>query len=182
MNVKSLRKNYAALTALERNSLFISAVMRKDKSEENAILAASPKTLWEKADFLNLYANVLSLSMVVMIHKADAWTNWQLFSEMDGEHADELSRLALYYYFVYTDAWAAVCEQLKINAEAMKEKMFPDCFLLWRLAIVDDAFRDLAFTEAEARAFINRQVEGEFQMTVENKTAEFRKFLELPKK
>lgn len=184
MNIKTLRKNYKELNAIERNSLFISAIMRKDKSEETAVLAASPKTLWEIPDLTHLYQKVLSLQMIVIIYKADAWTNWQTFVEFESEHAEEHSRLALYCFFVYSDAWTAVCEQLKIDNAAMVEMMFPDCFLLWRIAQVDEGFRELAFTEAEARDFVgqNAATEGKFNMTLENKIKEFRDFLELPEK
>ena len=99
MNVKNLRKNYKTLSLIERHSLFVSAIMRKDDSEETAITNASPKMLREMPDFTHLYSKVLSLLMIVMIHKADAWTNWQLFSEMETERAEKHSRLALYFFF-----------------------------------------------------------------------------------
>lgn len=184
MNIKTLRKNYKELSKIERHSLFISAIVRKDKSEEDAVFAASPKSLWEKADFINLYAKVLDLQMIVIIEKANAWTNWQTFVEFESEHAQELSRLALYYFFVYSDAWAAVCEQLKIDADAMAEMMFPNNFLIWRIAIIDETFRKLAFTEAEARDFVSQTAasEGKFEMTLEKQIAMFRDFLDLPEK
>lgn len=184
MNIKTLRKNYKELNTIERNSLFISAIIRKDKSEETAVTSASPKTLWEIPDFTHLYGKVLSLQMIVIIYKADAWTNWQIFVEFESEHAEEHSRLALYYFFVYSDAWQAVCEQLKIDAKALAEMMFPDSFLIWRIAQVDEMFRELAFTEAEARKFVSQYAatKGKFKMTLENKIAEFRNFLELPEK
>src|SRR5688572_2135147 len=101
MNIKTLRKNYQSLNLIERHSLFISSIMRKDKSEEDAIVSASPQMLREMPDFTHLYQKVLSLQMIVIIYKADAWTNWQLFSQIDGEKAEEHSRLALYYFFVF---------------------------------------------------------------------------------
>lgn len=184
MNIKDLRKNYKTLSLIERHSLFISAILRNDKSEETAILNASPKMLWEKADFINLYAKVLSLQMIVIIHQADAWINWQLFSEMDSDRADGHSCLSLYFFFVYADAWKAVCEQLKIDSQGLAEMMFPNNFILWRIALIDESFRRLAFTEAEARDFIGQYpvTEGRFKMTLENKIKEFREFLDLPKK
>ncbi|MEJ7846834.1 MAG: hypothetical protein WKF92_01965 [Pyrinomonadaceae bacterium] len=184
MNIKTLRKNYKELSKIERHSLFISAILRKDKSEEDAVFAASPKSLWEKADFINLYSKVLDLQMIVIIEKANAWINWQTFIEFESERALENSRLALYYFFVYSDAWAAVCEQLKIDAESMAEMMFPNNFLMWRIAFIDDTFREFAFTEAEARDFIGEfaATEGKFGMTLENKIAMFGDFLGLPEK
>ncbi len=184
MNIKTLRKNYKELNTIERNSLFISAIIRKDKSEETAVLAASPKTLWEIPDLTHLYSKVLSLQMIVMIHKADAWTNWQLFGEMETERADEHSRLALYFFYVYADAWTTICKQLKIDADVLVEMMFPDCFLVSRIATANEMLRECAFTEAEARDFVGQYAatEGKFNMTLENKIKEFRSFLELPEK
>lgn len=183
MNIKTLRRNYEQLTMLERHSLFLSAIMRKDESEENAIVSASPVKLFEMPDFTHLYSKVLSLLMIVMIHKADAWTNWQLFSEMETERAEKHSRLALYFFFVYADAWRAVCEKLNIDADAIAEMMFPSCFLFHRIAFVDETFRKIAFTEGEAREFVGWATgEEKFAMTLEAKIKEFCEFLELPEK
>ena len=168
---------------LERHSLFLSAIVRKDESEENAVVSASPVKLFEIPDFTRLYSKVLSLLMIVMIYKAEAWTNWQLFGDMEGERADEHSRLALYLFFVYSDAWRAVCERLQIDAEAICEMMFPSCFLVQRIAFANEAFRELAFTEQEARKFVGWATgEEKFAMTLEAKIREFCEFLELPQK
>ncbi len=184
MNIKTLRKNYKELSKIERHSLFISAILRKDTSEEEAIMSASPKSLWEKADFIHLYSKVLDLQMIVIIEKANAWTNWQTFNQLEGKRSDEISRLALYYFFVYSDAWTAICEQLKIEAEALAKMMFPNNFLMWRIATIDETFRECAFTEAEARDYVSKYAaaEGQFEMTLENKIAMFRDFLDLPEK
>lgn len=183
MNIKTLRRNYEQLTMLERHSLFLSAIMRKDESEEAAVVAASPVKTYDAPDFTHLYSKVLSLLMIVMIHKADAWTNWQLFGEMESERADNHSRLALYFFFVYTDAFAAVCERLNIDADAVREMMFPDCFLFQRIMLFDETFRELAFTEQEARKYVGWFAgEERFVMTLENKIREFCDFLELPTK
>jgi len=184
MNIKTLRKNYKELSEIERHSLFIAAILRKDTSEEEAIMSASPKSLWEKADFIHLYSKVLDLQMIVIIEKANAWTNWQTFNQFESEHAQEDSRLALYIFFVYSDAWTAVCEHLKIDAEALAKMMFPNNFLMWRIAAIDEIFRECAFTEAEARDYVSKYAAaaGQFEMTLENEIAIFRDFLDLPKK
>jgi hypothetical protein len=183
MNIKNLRKNYKTLSLIERHSLFLAAIIRKDESEENAVVAASPVKIYEAPDFTHLYSKILSLLMIVIIHKADAWTNWQLFGEMESDRADGHSRLALYFFFVYSDAWAAICEKLNFDAETLAEMMFPGCFLIHRIAIADKNFRKLAFTEAEAREFVNRFAgEQKFAMTLESKIEEFCNFLGLPQR
>jgi len=62
--------------------------------------------------------------------------------------------------------------------------MFPNNFLMWRIAAIDETFRELAFTEAEARDFVSQYAasEGRFEMTLKNKIKEFRDFLDLPEK
>lgn len=184
MNIKTLRKSYQNLNVIERHSLFMSSIMRNDKSEETAVVSASPTELREIPDFTHLYQKVISLFMIVIIHKADSWINWQTFCEFETEQTDKQSRLSLYYFFVYSDAWLAVCEQINIDPEAMEKMMFPDSFIIWRLALMDNNFRKFAFTEAEARACIGQFAasEGRFAMTVENKIKEFREFLDLPKR
>lgn len=184
MNIKTLRKNYQSLNLIERHSLFISSIMRKDKSEEDAVVSASPIELREMPDFTLLYQKVLSLLMIVIIHKADAWINWQIFSELETENAEEHAKLALYFFFVFSDAWADVCEQLNVDPESLVRLTFPDNFLIWRMAIIDENFRKLAFTETEAREFVGQYAatEGKLQLTLENKIKEFREFLDLPNK
>ncbi len=126
MNIKNLRNNYKTLNLIERHSVFVSAIIRHDKSEENAVNNASPQMLREMPDFTHLYSKILSLLMIAIIHKADAWTSWQFFLELESEKSEEQSRLAMYYYFVYADAWTAICEQLKIDGDALQEMMFPN--------------------------------------------------------
>jgi hypothetical protein len=62
--------------------------------------------------------------------------------------------------------------------------MFPNNFLLWRIVAIDENFRRLAFTEAEARDFVSQYAasEGKFEMTLKNKLAMFGDFLGLPEK
>ncbi len=61
--------------------------------------------------------------------------------------------------------------------------MFPSSFLFHRIAFVDETFRELAFTEAEAREFVGWATgEEKFAMTLEAKIKEFCEFLELPQK
>ena len=183
MNIKTLRKNYKTLSLVERHSLFVSAIMRKDESEENAVASASPQMLWEMPDFTHLYSKVLSLLMIVLIYKAESFTNWQIFSEMETERSKKHSRLALYFFFIYSDAWTVVCKRLKIDADALAEMMFPNCFLLQSIAFTDETFRELAFTETEAREFVNCFIgEDKFAMTLESKIKEFCEFLKLPEK
>ncbi len=55
---------------------------------------------------------------------------------------------------------------------------------MWRIAAIDEIFRECAFTEAEARDYVSQYAaaEGQFEMTLENKIAMFRDFLDLPEK
>ncbi len=185
MNIKTLRRNYKDLNEIERNSLFISALMRNDKSEENAVLSASPKVLWEKADFAVLYERVLCLQMIVIIEKADYWNTYSIFSEFASAKNKSMDSLSLYFFFTLADAWKAVCREIGIDARKFEEMLFPNNFLLFRLDNFEDSFREFAFTETEAQEFLKKRYKlfGEkLVFTLENRIAEFRKFLDLPEK
>jgi hypothetical protein len=71
---------------------------------------------------------------------------------------------------------------LKIDGEALQEMMFPNCFLLQRIVLADESYRELAFSEEEAREFIRTFAnEGTLALTLESKIKEFCDFLELSK-
>lgn len=182
MNFKNVRKNYDALNERERASLFISAVLRKDASEEAAVLSASPKSTWTGSDFTFFYQRVLSLLMIVMIFKADAWASCQMFCHLDRKEAFELSRFSLYRFFVYKDAWAAICEELRINEEALTETLFPNCGFISLMNEQAEEFREFALNEQDAKQYVRKGNETKFDLTVESKVAEFRQILKLEKK
>ncbi len=185
MNIKTLRRNYKDLNEIERNSLFISALIRNDKSEKNAVLSASPKVLWEKVDFAVLYERVLTLQMIVIIEKADYWHTFSVFLEFESPKHKGIENLSLYFFFTLTDAWKVVCKEIGIDARKFEEMLFPNNFLLFRLTNFEDSFREFAFTETEAQEFLKKRYKlfGEkLVFTLENRIAEFRKFLNLPEK
>ncbi len=184
MNLNAIRKNYETLTLIERNALFISALQRDDKSEIAAIYAATPRKHFSEIDFYELKQNLIALQMIVMIEKADYFNLALMFSEAEHPKYEGMDSLSLYFFFTVTDAWKAVCKEIGVDAGAFEQMLFPDNFLIYRLADSENAFRDLAFTEAEATAFCKKHFEfnGTLAFTLENKIAEFRKFLDLPEK
>ena len=184
MNLNAIRKNYKALTLIERNALFISALQRDDKSEIDAIYAATPRKHFSEIDFYELRHNLIALQMIVMIEKADHFNLALMFSEAEHPKYEGMGGLSLYFFFTVADAWKAVCKEIGVDADAFEQMLFPNRCFIYRLADIENTFRDLAFTEAEATAFCKKRYEfnGTLAFTLENKIAEFRKFLDLPGK
>ncbi len=184
MNMNAIRKSYAALTLIERNALFISALQRNDRSEVDAIYAATPRERFSEIDFYELKQNLIALQMIVIIEKADHFNLALMFSEAERPKHKGMDSLSLYLFFAVADAWKAVCEEIGVDADAFEKMLFPDKFFIYRLAELENSFRDLAFTEAEASAFCKKHCEfdGTLAFTLENKIAEFRKSLDLPGK
>jgi len=184
MNIKSLRKDYKTLTYIERNALFISALQRDDKSEIDAIYAATPRKNVSEIDFYQFKQDLITLQMMVIIEKADCWNSFLMFSEYTKPKHKGSDGLSLYIFFTLTEAWKTVCDEIGIDADAFEQMLFPNNFLLFRLTAFQNAFREFAYTEAEATKFCKKyfEFEGELAFTLEKKIAFFRKFLELPEK
>ncbi len=182
MNLNAIRKNYETLTLIERNALFISALQRNDRNEIDAIYAATPRKHVSEIDFYELKQKLIALQMIVMIEKADHFNLALMFSERPKHKG--MDGLSLYFFFTLADAWKAVCEEIGVDAGAFEQMLFPNHCLIYRLADFENSFRDSAFTEAEATTFCKKHCEfdGTLAFTLENKIAEFRKFLDLPEK
>ena len=181
MNIKSLRKNYKTLSLIERHSLFISSdfekrqIRRKGDCKRIAANASGNAGFHTSLFKSFVFADDRNYSQSGRLDKlATCLARWKT-SELTIH-----SRLALYFYFVYADAWKVVCEQMKIDSQSLTEMMFPDIFILWRINLVDEDLREMAFTEDEARNFVYKFTGAKtgFEMTLENKIAEFRDFLE----
>jgi len=184
MNLNAIRKNYETLTLVERNALFISAWQRNDKSEIAAIYAATPRKTYSEIDFYELKQNLIALQMIVIIEKADYFNLALLFIEDEHPKHKGMDGLSLYFFFTLTDAWKAVCQEVGVDAVSFEQMLFPNRCLIDRLADFENYFRGLAFTEAEATALCKKHCEfgGTLAFTLENKIAEFRKFLDFPEK
>lgn len=184
MNLNAIRKNYETLTFIERNALFISALQRGDKSEIDAIYAATPRKTYSEIDFYELKQSLLVLQMFVIIEKVNHFNIALIFSETENPRHKGAERLSLYLLFTLADAWRAVCKEIGVDADAFEKMLFPSQTFIYRVAGVENAFRDLAFSEAEATAYCNKREKSSapIAFTVENKIAEFREFLDLPQK
>ena len=184
MNLNAIRKNYETLTSIERHALMISALQRDDKSEIDAIYAATPRKTYSQIDFYELKQSLLVLQMFVMIVKADYFNTALMLSEVERPKHKGIDRLSLYFFFTVADAWKAVCKEIGIDADAFEKMLFPNHCVTYRLAEFENSFRGLAFTEAAAAAFCKKhyQLDGTLAFTLENEIAGFRKFLDLPGK
>ncbi len=182
MNLNAVRKNYKELSLIERNALFISALQRGDQSEIDAIYAATPRKSFSEIDFYELKQNLMMLQMLVIIEKADYFSLAIMFAEHNEARHEGADALSLYLFFTLADAWKAICKDIGVDANEFEKMLFPDKCFMYRLAEDECSFRELAFTEDAARAFIQNHYkkECEIAFTYENKIAEFRKFLNLP--
>lgn len=184
MNLNTIRKNYEALTFIERHALFISALQRGDQNEIDAIYAATPRKLYKEIDFYELKQNFLILQMFVIIEKLNYFNTALMLAETENPKRKRAERLSLYLFFTLADAWRVVCDGIGVDADAFERMLFPNQSFIYRIAGVESSFRDFAFNEAEATAYCKRhdKFDGALAFTVENKVAEFRKYLELPEK
>ncbi len=182
MNLNAVRKNYKELSLIERNALFISALQRDDQSEIDAIYAATPRKTTSEIDFYELKQNLMMLQMLVIIEKADYFNVAIMFAQHRETKHEDIDALSLYLFFTLADAWKAICKEIGVDADEFEKMLFPDKCFMYRLAEDESSFRKIAFTEDEAKAFIQKYYKQKCQMafTYENKVAEFRKFLNLP--
>lgn len=183
MNLNKIRKNYESLTFIERNALFISALQRNDKSEIDAIYAASPRKTYSEIDFYQFKQNLITLQMLVIISKTNYFNSALMLSETGNTKHKGIEGLILYFYFTVADAWKVVCKDIGIDSDAFEKTLFPNDSVIYRIVDFEKSFRDLAFTESEAAMFCkkHRQFDGKLAFTFENKIAEYRAFLDLPK-
>ncbi len=182
MNLNAVRKNYKELSLIERNALFISALQRGDQSEIDAIYAATPRKSFSEIDFYELKQNLMMLQMLVIIEKAEYFDMAFMFVRHGEARHEGIDALCLYLFFTLADAWKAICTEIGVDANGFEKMLFPNKCFMYRLAEDEGSFRKLAFTEDEARAFIQKHYKQkcEIAFTYENKVAEFRKFLNLP--
>lgn len=184
MNLNAIRKNYETLTYIERHALLISAFQRGDQNEIDAIYAATPRKLYSEIDFYELKQNLLILQMFVIIEKFNYFNIALMLAETENPKRKGAERLSLYLFFTLADAWRLVCNEIGIDADAFERMLFPNQTFIYRLGNVENSFRDIAFNEAEATVYCKRhdKFDGTLAFTLENKVAEFRKFLDLPVK
>ena len=82
MNLKTIRKNYDAFSLRERSLLFWKAIWRKDQSEIDAIISASPKLYYRISDIVRLADNILILHLSNLLERLNYLTMFEVFSNI----------------------------------------------------------------------------------------------------
>lgn len=167
MNIKSLRKNYDQLSRRERLILYDSAENRDDESEMDAILLATPNERWIKPDFSCEAEQLLKIRLIMLVQRLKHCREtmfWFALAESQAlsnrKKADDnfffdYASLQAYFYCVSVDSALAIYQEIGLDLEAWKAKeneIFGFDFVDER---TDKLMRSIAFTEAEAEAFIN---------------------------
>lgn len=168
MNIKSLRKNYDQLSKRERMILYDSAENRDDESEMDAILLATPDERWIKPDFSYEAEQLLKVRLVTLVQRlkySRESLHWSALAEAqmlsnpkkaDDNFFADYASLQAYFYCVTVDSALAVYEEIGLDLESWKAKENE----IFDFDFVDDhtdkLMRVIAFTEAEAEAFIKK--------------------------
>lgn len=182
MNLKSIRKNYDALSLRERYLLFERALEREDESEINAIVSASPKRDYQMIDFYELSKSVNNLNLVNLLERLKCQELFDLSFESleksDSENSLDNILLCGYLYTIETDAWKAVSDEFGFDAQGFRQKAANDFLTFGVLEIKDEMMRRLAFTEDGVRKVLEAKKLSLSEMkTLENQTAKYRGIL-----
>jgi hypothetical protein len=190
MTIKTLRKGYENLSMLQRLSLLDNAISRDDESEAEAITAASPRKIFSQTDYCNLFADITRIRLCNLIIRLghlmmfDQLTHYALdkidkkssFHEQE-RLANDL-RLSAFLYVRATDSWKSVNDQLGLRTN-FDEEIGELLFSTELLQSKEAAMRQLAFTEAEARAYLLKRTGSDNMKTIDDEIAGYREYLEL---
>jgi len=168
MNLKTLRKNYDKLSKRERFILYDAAENRDDESEMDAIMLATPNENWTKPDFALQAEQILKLRLMMLAqqlkHCRDAmfWFALSLEEEKSKNHKSrdkffyESARLSAYFYRVNVESLKEISKEIGLDTEAWENKRNKLFDLDFVSEMTDSEMQNLAFSEKEAEAFINR--------------------------
>jgi hypothetical protein len=181
MNLKSIQRNYEHLTARERLSLFDTAISRADESEVKAIVAASPRKTYSEPDYLALFEKITKMRFCNLIIRLGYAMNFDFLLRLDedGESISDNAKLAAYLYVRTTDSWKAVSDELCLRPDYDKEigEIF---FAIYLLIVKDRLLREFAFTENEAKDYLEKQYGISEMKTVADEINALREALGLP--
>lgn len=185
MNLKSIRKNYDALSMRERFALYWKAAMRQDESEAGAVVAASPKLDLRVVDIAPFAEDVLTLHLLNLIERMNYAAMFEVFlglsDDEDEERFERISDslfLAGYLYTVETDAWNLIGDEFGFDVEDFRRRSAVDYPAVEFMNVKDEMMRKLAFTEEGIKkvAERNRMNVSELK-TLETQKAKYREIL-----
>ncbi len=171
------------MTMLERLSVADHAVARNDESEVKAIVAASPRVTYSQPDYLDLFENINRGRFCNLITRLSYIMQFDAFlccADEDDEELQDPARVTAYLYVRATDSWASVCDEFGLCSD-FNEQICKHLFSVEMLEIKDSLLRECAFTESEARDYIEKQSGiGKIQ-TLADEIKALREALGLPK-
>jgi hypothetical protein len=176
--IESLKKHYDKLTAPERFALMIRAAIREDKAEESALEASAPKVNFEFPHTVGLsygFRQLVKNHLIQQLGAAGSFFMLIYLSEdsridkhIEAIEAEEIPTaetaitLVARRFLEGLEAFRAICQEYKIDPEAMNETYNP-CPLLTvmvetiarrGLEMSDTELTDLEAKKAEYRAVI----------------------------
>ena len=190
MNINSLRKNYDRLTMLQRLVLADNALGRNDDNEALAIKNASPRISYTQTDFAELLNDIVNIRLCNLILRFGYILSYEMFLRPDLEILKNKSvgkpikdrsgaiRLSAYLYVRATDSWQIVNDELGLRSN-FDEEFAKHLFPIELLMLKDEAMRDVAFSEEEARAYLMSKCGTEDLQTIEDEVTAYRKMLGL---
>ncbi|HMS38921.1 MAG TPA: hypothetical protein PKE69_01755 [Pyrinomonadaceae bacterium] len=185
MNLKSIRKNYDALTMRERYSLFWKAIMRNDESETDAIISASPKLNFRIADIAKFADDILTLHLLNLIERLNYSAMFNSFielsqtkNEQDIENVINNLLLTGYLYRIETDAWKAVGDEFGFDVEVFRERLSNEYFAVELMQSNDALMREFSFQDEGVKKIMKEKKLNPAQMkTLESQTQKYREIL-----
>ena len=181
MNLNSLRKNYDTLSFRERYSLYQMASVRRDESEINAVVLASPKSNYTQVDFAFFDEKVLILQLENIFERLDHSIRFDLFLNARDKTDEKLTDGIFssgYLYTIETDAWKVVGDEFGFDVEGFREGMAADYLPIRMMSSNDEMMRKLAFTEEGMRKIAaDKNFDSSGLKTLKTQTEKYREIL-----
>lgn len=163
-SLKTIKNNYDVLTKAERFALYQQAIHRRDTSEMDAIISASPKKPYDVMDFFFLCDEIFRIDTLNLLQRLSHYTMIDFFMNAavkteDRKKSDSYGDsvgLSAYLYTIETDAWQIVCDELGFDANCHRELAAELCFAVQIMDMKDNFIRELAFDEDEANLFLKK--------------------------
>lgn len=190
MNINSVRKNYANLSMLQRLALADNALGRNDESEALAVKNASPRISLTQTDFCELFDEIIRIRICNLVVRLGYIMNFDFLQYCELEKSKKQSnlkpekrvsddlRLAAFLYVRATDAWKAVNDELGLR-QNFDEEVGETMFAMDILRSKDTVMRSYAFSEGEAKAYMQKQTGHDNIRTIEQEIEGYREYLKL---
>jgi hypothetical protein len=192
MNIRNLRKNYDALTMLERFALADNAVARDDEIEIRAINDASPKEQFRQVDYYDLMREVTTFRLCNLIVRLSYIMQFDYFSTLaefeimkkkpNFERVERLmtdARMTAFLYVRATDSWKIINDELGLRPN-YDEEISEFLFSIVLMREKEEVMRKMAMTETEAREEIKKHTgKGKIQ-TLADEIKAIKEALDLP--